>query len=145
MRKKVNDRIYNRVSEIEKEKDYINKLNKLKTEIEIETESKLTRQINIEKEYFIESAIKKSESVIKGQTIEHFAPFILDNWINPDEVVFVGSPIDLISFTDIDSSDNIKIEFLEIKTGRSYLSKKQKNIKEAIDNNRVFFKTVILE
>ncbi len=65
--------------------------------------------------------------------------------LNPDEVVFIGSPIDLISFTDIDTKENISIDFLEIKTGNSSLSKKQKLIKEPIFNKRVYFKTVHLK
>ena len=65
--------------------------------------------------------------------------------LNPDEMVFIGSPIDLISFTNIDTKEDISIDFLEIKTGNSSLSKKQKLIREAILNKRVYFKTVHLK
>ena len=70
---------------------------------------------------------------------------MLPDILNPDEIVFIGSPIDLISFTDIDSKDDISIDFLEIKTGNSTLNKKQKLIKEAILSKRVYFKTVQLK
>jgi predicted Holliday junction resolvase-like endonuclease len=70
---------------------------------------------------------------------------MLPNVLNPDEIVFIGSPIDLISFTDIDTKDDISIDFLEIKTGNSTLNKKQKLIRDAIFSKRVFFKTVQLK
>jgi len=108
------------------------------------TAIKLTEKISIRKEYLIEDAIKRSASVSKGKIIEHFAPFMLSNIFNPDEMVFIGSPIDLISFKNIDTKEDISIDFLEIKTGNSSLNKKQKLIKEAILYKRVYFKTVHL-
>jgi len=69
---------------------------------------------------------------------------MLSNIFNPDEMVFIGSPIDLISFKNIDTKEDISIDFLEIKTGNSSLNKKQKLIKEAILYKRVYFKTVHL-
>ena len=70
---------------------------------------------------------------------------MLPGIFDPDEMVFIGSPIDLISFTNIDTKDDISIDFLEIKTGNASLNKKQKLIKEAIFNKRVYFKTVHLK
>ena len=116
----------------------------VKKEIDRATAIKLTEKISIRKEYLIEDAIKRSASVSKGKIIEHFAPFMLSNIFNPDEMVFIGSPIDLISFKNIDTKEDISIDFLEIKTGNSSLNKKQKLIKEAILYKRVYFKTVHL-
>lgn len=145
LRKDISSKVHNRVVEIEKEKQFVDKIKILKSKIDTETEQKLSEKISIRKEYLIEDAIKRSTSVSKGKIIEHFAPFMLSNIFNPDEMVFIGSPIDLISFTDIDTKDNISIDFLEIKTGNSSLNKKQKLIKEAIFNKRVYFKTVDLK
>jgi len=144
IRKDISSKVYNRVLEIEKEKQFIDKIEIVKKEIDRATAIKLTEKISIRKEYLIEDAIKRSASVSKGKIIEHFAPFMLPNIFNPDEMVFIGSPIDLISFTNIDAKEDISIDFLEIKTGNSSLNKKQKLIKEAILYKRVYFKTVHL-
>lgn len=145
IRKDTSSKVYNRVLEIEKEKQFIDKIEIVKTRIDNETDEKLIQKVSVRKEYLIEDAIKRSASVSKGKIVEHFAPFMLPNILNPDEIVFIGSPIDLISFTDIDTKDDISIDFLEIKTGNSSLNKKQKLIKEAIYSKRVFFKTVHLK
>jgi predicted Holliday junction resolvase-like endonuclease len=145
IKKNISSKVHNRLIEIEKEKQFVDKIQILKSKIDIETEQKLIEKISIRKEYLIEDAIRRSTSVSKGKIIEHFAPFMLPNILNPDEMVFIGSPIDLISFTDIDTKDNISIDFLEIKTGNSSLSKKQKLIKEAVFSKRVYFKTVLLK
>lgn len=145
VRKDISSKVYNRVLEIEKEKQFVDKIQIVKTRIDNETDEKLIQKISFRKEYLIEDAIKRSTSVSKGKIVEHFAPFMLPDLLNPDEIVFIGSPIDLISFTDIDNKDDISIDFLEIKTGNSSLNKKQKLIREAIFSKRVFFKTVQLK
>jgi predicted Holliday junction resolvase-like endonuclease len=123
----------------------VDKIQIVKIRIDNETDEKLIKKISSRKEYLIQDAIRRSTSVSKGKIVEHFAPFMLPNILNPDDIVFIGSPIDLISFTDIDNKDDISIDFLEIKTGNSSLSKKQKLIKEAIFSKRVYFKTVQLK
>lgn len=145
IRKDTSSKIYNRVLEIENEKQFVDKIELVKSRIDSETDEKLIQKVSVRKKYLIEDAIKRSASVSKGKIVEHFAPFMLPDILNPDEIVFIGSPIDLISFTDIDTNDDISIDFLEIKTGNSSLNKKQKLIKEAIYSKRVFFKTVHLK
>jgi predicted Holliday junction resolvase-like endonuclease len=65
--------------------------------------------------------------------------------LNPNEIVFMGSPIDLISFTNIDNEKELSIDFLEIKSGNATLNKKQKLIRNAIIARRVFYKKVMLQ
>ncbi len=145
IQKDISSKVYKRVLEVEKEKQFVDKIQLLKTRIDKETDEKLIQKISFRKEYLIEDAIKRSTSVSKGKIVEHFAPYMLPDVLNPDEVVFIGSPIDLISFTNIDTKDDISIDFLEIKTGNSTLSKKQKLIRQAIFSKRVFFQTVQLK
>jgi predicted Holliday junction resolvase-like endonuclease len=143
--KDISSKVFNRVLQIEKEKQFVDKIQIVRSRIDEETEKQLIQKISIRKEYLIEDAIKRSTNVSKGKIVEHFAPFMLPDILNPDEMVFIGSPIDLISFTDIDTKDDISIDFLEIKTGNSSLNKKQKLIREAVFNKRVYFKTVHLK
>lgn len=145
IRKDISSKVYNRVLEIEKEKQFIDKIQIAKNRIDKETDEKLVQKISYRKEYLIQDAIKRSTSVSKGKIVEHFAPFMLPDILNPDEIIFIGSPIDLISFTDIDNKDEISIDFLEIKTGNSSLNKKQKLIRDAVFSKRVYFKTVQLK
>lgn len=143
--KRTGDKIFLRVSEFEKDQNFLSEIHAIENEIENEYSNKLKEKISKHKEFLISDAVKRSKSVTKGKVIEHFAPFMLDGWLNPDEVVFVGSPIDLISFSNIDTEGRGSIEFIEIKSGNSALNKKQKLIKEAIDNGRYFYKEVRLK
>jgi len=142
--KNISSKISARILQIENEKQFIEGIQILKGEIDASTEEKLAEKIAIRKEYLIEDAIRRSAGVTKGQVIEHFAPFMISDILDSDEMVFVGSPIDLISFTGIDDRDNISIDFLEIKTGNSTLSRKQKLIREAVFSKRVYYKKVHL-
>ena len=142
--KDISSKVSARILEIENEKQFIERLLVLKNEIDASTGERLNEKIAMRKEYLIEDAIRRSAGVTKGQIIEHFAPFMMSDILNPDEMVFVGSPIDLISFTGIDQHNNISIDFLEIKTGNSALSRKQKLIKEAVFSKRVYYKKVHL-
>lgn len=137
--------IQQRTSKIENNIDFKRSVEILKSSIDVEFDNDFKQKLLSSKQYFIQDAIRRSASVTKGQVIEHLAPFLIQNELNSDEMVFIGSPIDLISFTDIDSEKELSIDFLEIKTGISSLSKKQKLIKDAIFFNRVFYKTVHLK
>ena len=128
---------------MEKDEEFLSKIQQIKEELRLKKEAKLTVRLNNFKEVLIDDALKRSKSVSKGQIIEHFAPFLLDG-IEPSETVFCGSPIDLICFKDIDQGHSVSIDFIEIKTGKSSLSKKQRLIRDAIMSNRVFYKEVKL-
>ena len=93
-----------------------------------------------------EDAIAKSKSVIRGQATEHLIPFFATSFpFNPKEARFIGSPIDLIIFhgiDDPDAGDNVAIYFVEIKTGSSALSKREKLIKQAVQAGRVHWEEI---
>jgi predicted Holliday junction resolvase-like endonuclease len=79
---------------------------------------------------------KKSSEVVTGHIAEQLAPF-LDNFpYDPKQVKFLGQPIDYIHYGDD------QITFIEVKSGKSRLSKKQKHIKQLIENNQVFWDEV---
>ena len=79
----------------------------------------------------------KSSAVNWGFTVENFVPFIDTFPIPPEDVNFLGKPIDYIGFTDTDSKNACNVHFIEVKSGKSFLSQKQKNIKLAIEEGRV--------
>lgn len=75
----------------------------------------------------------KSTVVKHGKNWENFVPFMQDfkQIANKDNFVFLGNPIDGIAF------DEDYIKFIEIKTGSSQLNKKQKQIKDQIQNKKI--------
>jgi len=76
---------------------------------------------------------KKSSEVRLGQISEQLAPFLEGFTYDTRNTKFLGQPIDLIAF------EQDKVVFIEVKTGKSQLSAKQKNIKDLINNNQVFW------
>jgi len=76
---------------------------------------------------------KKSSEVRLGQISEQLAPFLDGFPYDPKNCKFLGQPIDLIGF------EPDKVVFIEVKTGGSQLSSKQKQIKELIKNKQVFW------
>lgn len=90
----------------------------------------------------LQQELKQSQSQLRstyvkfGKSFEHFVPFIKDFPADREKTTFLGMPIDLISF------DEDTIKFIEVKTGSSQLSSKQKYIKNQIEQGRVEFKEV---
>lgn len=79
----------------------------------------------------------RSSAANWGVTIENFVPF-MDNFpIPPEDVNFLGKPIDYVGFTHTDSATKCEVHFIEVKSGQSFLSQKQTNIKSAIQQGRV--------
>ena len=87
--------------------------------------------------FYRQDAINRSQSVILGKVTEHLIPFHQNFPFNPKEARFIGSPIDMIVFAGIENEDAVHIHILEIKTGNSSLSKRQRLIRDAVENNRV--------
>ena len=86
-----------------------------------------------------EDAYQRSRAVSFGKTIEHYVPFMENFPINPNDIRFFGNPIDYIAFTDMGSKKKCAVHFLEVKSGDSNLNQRQRNIKDAILKNRVYW------
>lgn len=89
-------------------------------------------------------AINRSRAVLTGQIGEQVAPFLPNFPCDVESVRFIGKPIDFIGFSTNDKSDipfeekPIKeILFIEVKSGNSVLSKREKEIKKAVEEGRV--------
>jgi len=74
---------------------------------------------------------KKSSEIITGQIAEKLVPFLKYFNHNPKDALFCGNPIDYIIF------GKDEITFIEVKTGKARLTKKQKRIKEAVKQKNV--------
>jgi len=83
-------------------------------------------------------AVKRSRAVLSGQLAEQIAPFLKDFPCNPADVRFVGKPLDFIGFPGASDGRGIKeVLFIEVKTGNSVLSPREKEIKEAVRSGNV--------
>ncbi|MBG8554952.1 Holliday junction resolvase-like protein [Hymenobacter guriensis] len=94
--------------------------------------------------FFRQDAINRSQAVIMGKVTEHLIPFQNGFPFNPKEARFIGSPIDMIVFDGIDNEDVVDVYMLEIKTGDSSLSKRQRLIRDAVMNGRVHWRELRL-
>ena len=82
-------------------------------------------------------AIDKSQSVTMGKMTEHLVPYLPGFGFNPSDARFIGSPIDLIVFAGLGSDYVEKVVFVEIKTGSSSLSGRERLVRDAIQAGRV--------
>lgn len=83
-------------------------------------------------------AIKRSRSVIGGQVAEQLAPFLPGFPCNPGDARFIGKPVDFIAFPGLTEDDKVhEVLLIEVKTGKSALSGREKEIKRAVSEGRV--------
>lgn len=79
---------------------------------------------------------KKSSEIVTGQITEKLVPFLDCFKYNPRDAIFIGMPIDYIVMAENE------IVFIEVKTGRSQLTQKQKKIKSLVDNKQIKWETI---
>jgi len=77
-------------------------------------------------------AIDKSQSVTMGKMTEHMVPYLPGFAFNPSDARFIGSPIDLVVFDGLGNDEVKKIVFVEIKTGSSTLSTRERLVRDAV-------------
>ena len=76
---------------------------------------------------------KKSSEVRTGKIAEQMAPFLENYPLPPKTAHFLGDPIDFVHF------DEDRVTFVEVKSGKSQLSKKQRQIRDMIAEGKVEF------
>ena len=79
---------------------------------------------------------KKSSEVRLGHIAETLAPFLDQFEFDPETCVFLGKPIDYISFGDDE------ITLIEVKSGKSQLNSRQRHIRDQVKAKLVSWKEV---
>ena len=79
----------------------------------------------------------RQRSVIKGQISEVIAPWSIKAVNSVKELNFMGNPIDFVGFKGLDGEDEIEIKFIEIKSGKSRLTKNQRRVRDAVIAKRI--------
>lgn len=102
--------------------------------------AKLTQDLEEQKELKNKvTSQKKSSEVRLGHIAETLAPFLDQFEFEPEECSFLGQPIDYVSFGKDD------ITFIEVKSGKSQLSSKQRKIRDQIKQGKVKWKEVRID
>ncbi len=100
---------------------------------EVFSKASLSRKIKEERE----DAINRSKAVLTGFAAEQMAPFLPDFPCNPGDCRFVGKPVDYIAFPGSSEDKEInEIVLIEVKTGTSQLSKREREIKECVKKGK---------
>jgi predicted Holliday junction resolvase-like endonuclease len=89
-----------------------------------------------------EDAIAKSQAVTMGKVTEHFIPFLPEFNYNPQDARFIGSPVDFVVFDGLSEGDLRQVVFLEVKTGGSALSTRERWIRNMIRDGKVIWELV---
>ena len=85
-----------------------------------------------------QDAINRSRAVIAGQMTEQVAPFLEGFPCNPAHARFIGKPVDFIAFPGLMENDEVReVLLIEVKTGTSTLSSREKEVKKAVEQGRV--------
>ncbi len=85
-----------------------------------------------------QDAVKRSRAVLGGQMVEQVAPYLPNFPCNPADARFIGKPIDFIGFSGLAEKNCVdEVLLIEVKTGESKLSDREKEIKNAVKEGRV--------
>ena len=84
-----------------------------------------------------QDAVQRSHAVTVGKVSEQLVPYLPGFRWNPQDVRFVGAPVDFVVFDGLSDGAVRAVVFVEVKTGQSSLSTRERLIREAIQQRRV--------
>jgi predicted Holliday junction resolvase-like endonuclease len=105
-----------------------------------EAKSLLTEWKQEQERSIRQDAVHRSQAVTTGKVIEHLVPYLPNFNYNPKDARFIGSPIDFVVFDGLndDEDDQLRaVVFVEIKTGQSSLTRRERMVRDAIKAGRV--------
>jgi predicted Holliday junction resolvase-like endonuclease len=90
-------------------------------------------------------AVARSQAVIVGKVSEHVAPYLPEFEYNPKDARFIGSPVDFVVFDGLDAGAVQQVVFIEVKSGSSALSTRERQIRDAVRDGRVRWEELRVE
>jgi predicted Holliday junction resolvase-like endonuclease len=84
-----------------------------------------------------DDAVQRSLAVTAGKVHEQLIPYLPAFPYNPKDVRFLGSPIDLVVFDGLAEGRVRRIVFLEVKTGGSGLTSRERCVRDVIQAREV--------
>lgn len=82
-------------------------------------------------------AVQRSQAVTLGKVHEQLIPYLPAFPYNPKDVRFLGSPIDLVVFDGLADGRVRRVVFLEVKTGNSDLTSRERCVRDVIQAREV--------
>jgi predicted Holliday junction resolvase-like endonuclease len=89
-------------------------------------------------------AILRSQAVTIGKVFEQLVPYLPDFRYNPKDARFLGTPVDFVVFDGLGDDRCDRVVFIEVKTGSSSLSTRERRVRDAIDAGRVIWQELRL-
>lgn len=82
-------------------------------------------------------SVRQAQAVIAGKVYEQLVPYLPNFPFNPKDARFLGSPVDLVIFDGLDRGELARIVFVEVKTGNSALTARERQIRATVQAGRV--------
>ncbi|MBQ9539088.1 MAG: Holliday junction resolvase [Treponema sp.] len=83
-------------------------------------------------------AVRRSRAVLGGLAGEQLAPMLPGFPCDAADVRFVGKPVDYVAFPGMSDGGRVEeVVFIEVKTGSAGLSRREKEIRDAVRSGRV--------
>ncbi len=83
-------------------------------------------------------AVRRSRAALGGQLAEQVAPFLPGFPCNPADARFVGKPVDFVAFPGAADGGSVdEVLFIEVKSGSSALSAREREVKNAVERGSV--------
>jgi predicted Holliday junction resolvase-like endonuclease len=94
-------------------------------------------------------SLLRSRSVVSGKVQEHLAPLFPEfiSQFNPRDAIFLGTPLDFVVFDGLNDGDDTEVRrvvFVEVKTGKASLAKRERRVRDAIQAGRVEYQLLRL-
>jgi len=77
-------------------------------------------------------SVDRSRATLSGQFLEKLAPYLPEFPYDPTDVRFLGTPVDYVVFDGLAEGELQEIVFLEVKSGRSDLSSRERRVRDAV-------------
>jgi predicted Holliday junction resolvase-like endonuclease len=89
-------------------------------------------------------AIQRSQAATVGKVFEQLVPYLPDFRYSPKDARFLGTPVDFVVFDGLGEDRCDRVVFVEVKTGGSTLSTRERRVRDAIDAGRVIWQELRL-
>jgi len=92
-----------------------------------------------------QDAVQRSQAVTSGKVHEQLVPYLPAFGFNPKDARFLGSPVDLLVFDGLDDGELRRVVFVEIKTGDSALTGRERQVRDVVRASQVAWEEIRLE
>jgi len=92
-----------------------------------------------------QDAVQRSHAVTTGKVHEQLVPYLPEFGFNPKDARFLGSPVDLLVFDGLDDGELRRVVFLEIKTGGSALTGRERQVRDVVRAHQVAWEELRIE